>query len=62
MKHNNVLNFTSDMLFIVSNDVEKEPNLDLFLAGIEELCRDTVVRGRMQRAFVYFKVFCSYRP
>lgn len=37
MRHNDILNVTSDMLSIVCKDVEKETTLDSSSAGIEEL-------------------------
>ena len=37
MRHNDILNVTSDLLSIVCKDVEKEPTLDSSPAGTEEL-------------------------
>ena len=65
IRHNDILNVTSDFLSVVCKDVEKEPTLDSSPAGTEKFREDIVARGfwqRMQRVFTDVKVFYPLAP
>ena len=65
MRHNDLVNLTTDLLTTVCKDVEKEPLIQPCPIKNDELRADIAVRGfwqRSQRAFVDVRVFYPFAP
>ena len=63
--HNEIVNFTADMLSMVCKDVRKEATLSTIPDNNDELRADISVRSfcqRLQGAFVDVRVFYSFAP